>query len=229
MLSLTNAATLGFSSTPTSVDGVYGGAFLFPDAVLQTLLEIPFFVQFEENYGTLYMYGDKNAWDMSSPVAPEEFGCALFLDTFAPSTLFGGTATGTMAPFCATMTEASSGSPVDYAALWAMRTSATGGTFFPGVQGDIDLTGGYTTTSAIWTDGSNIGNGVVLSDMALNPDYSTVVGEDNVATESVAPIFVFSEGKVCYDSPPLWNGMYPDTFATYAAGAGVTICLDKIA
>ena len=62
MLSLTNAATLGFSSTPTSVDGVYGGAFLFPDTSMQSLLEIPFFLHFANNYGTLYMYGDKTAW-----------------------------------------------------------------------------------------------------------------------------------------------------------------------
>jgi len=229
MLSLTNAATLGFSSTPTSVDGVYGGAFLFPDTSMQSLLEIPFFLHFANNYGTLYMYGDKNAWDMSSPMSPTEFGCAFFLDTFTQSTLFGGTATGTMAPFCATMTEASSGVPVDYAALWAKRTDATGGTFFPGAKGAIDLTGGYSTKSATWTEGGNIGGATMISGMALMPDFSDILPADDVPTESVAPIFVFSEGKVCYDSPPLWNGMYPDSFAAYAAGQGVTLCLDQIA
>ena len=151
------------------------------------------------------------ARDMSSPMSPTEFGCAFFLDTFTQSTLFGGTATGTMAPFCATMTEASSGVPVDYAALWAKRTDATGGTFFPGVKGAIDLTGGYSTKSATWTEGGNIGGATMISGMALMPDFSDILPADDVPTESVAPIFVFSEGKVCYDSPPLWNGMYPDT------------------
>ena len=70
MLSLANAATLGFSSTPTSVDGVYGGAFLFPDTSMQSLLEIPFFLHFANNYGTLYMYGDKNAWCARAAPAP---------------------------------------------------------------------------------------------------------------------------------------------------------------
>ena len=61
MLNLINAASLGFASTPTAlVDGVYAGAFPAPDS--GGALEFPFFLVFGENYGTLYMYGDKSGW-----------------------------------------------------------------------------------------------------------------------------------------------------------------------
>ena len=74
---------------------------------------------------------------------------------------------------------------------------------------------------------------VKVSDMA----YDTMLGAPHFAapanltmgTESVAPSFVFTEGKVCYTAPPLWNGAYPDGFASYAASIGHSLCLDKIA
>jgi len=222
MLNLINAASLGFASTPTAlVDGVYAGAFPAPDS--GGALEFPFFLVFGENYGTLYMYGDKSGWAMDSPTSPEMFGCALFADSFEFASWTGmGTATTTNAPFCATFTAAMAGQNINRAYLWSLRTEATGGAFFNGVEGAVDLSGGYGTTSATWTDGQNIGGYVSISDMAV------VDEADDGPTESVAPIFTFSGGKVCYESPPLWNGAYPDAFATYAASIGVTICLDKI-
>merc|ERR1719223_1045213 len=109
MLPIANAATLGFASTPTSVDGIYAGAFPAPGS--DGALEFPFFLHFENNYGTLYMYGDKSAWTMDNPTSPAEFGCALFADSFEFASWTGmGNATGTNAPFCATLTEAMSGS-----------------------------------------------------------------------------------------------------------------------
>lgn len=162
---------------------------------------------------------------MDNPTSPAEFRCALFVDSGEFASWTGmGEATGTNAPFCATLTEAMSGSAFDGAALWSMASSAAGGKFFAGVEGYIDLSGGYTATSAYWTDGGNIGGYVMASDMAI-------VGEDeeDAPTASVAPTFIFSEGKVCYESPPLWNGQFPDAFGVYAMSVQDELCLTKIA
>ena len=128
----------------------------------------------------------------------------------------------------------------DYGAYWALASSAMGGSFFNGVQGSIDLSGGYGTASANWTDGQNIdpsGETVQVAAMALDvvaggaaPYYAQSAEGDlnTTATKSVAPSFGFFEGKVCYTAPPLWNGMYPDAFAAYAGSIGASLCLDKI-
>ena len=51
----------------------WSGAFLFlAPTVDLAQLEIPFFLHFEANYGTLYMYGDKNAWCARAAPAPAE-------------------------------------------------------------------------------------------------------------------------------------------------------------
>ena len=47
-------------AVPDAVEGVYGGAFPAPGSGGN--LEFPFFLVFEEGYGTLYMYGDKSGW-----------------------------------------------------------------------------------------------------------------------------------------------------------------------
>ena len=172
---------------------------------------------------------------MSSPDSPVEFGCALFADTGEFSVNVGGNATGTAAPFCATFTASAMGvDSIDYGAYWALASSATGGSFFNGVEGSIDLSGGYGTTSAVFTDGQNIGGYTTVADMAVDlveggaaPYYATA-DDLTMATESVAASFVFTEGKVCYTAPPLWNGMYPDGFAAYAGSVGASLCLDKI-
>ena len=184
---------------------------------------------------------------MSSPDSPVEFGCALFPDTFEMSVNVGGNATGTAAPFCATFTaSAMSVDSIDYGAYWALASSATGGSFFNGVEGSIDLSGGYGTASAVWAVGVCTGEQcadapsvtVPLAALALDvtaggvaPFYADSDDVPDLWTaglESVAQSFVFTEGKVCYTAPPLWNGMYPDGFAAYAGSVGASLCLDKI-
>ena len=53
---------------PDAVEGVYGGAFPAPGS--NSALEFPFFLKFQEGYGTLYMYGDKSAWCAAHPTHP---------------------------------------------------------------------------------------------------------------------------------------------------------------
>jgi hypothetical protein len=238
---------------PEAVEGVYGGAFPAPGS--GGALEFPFFLKFENGYGTLYMYGDKMSWLNPVAVSPEEFGCALWVNADGSAGLAwymnydaeGNildpdfvAATGGDAPFCATLSAASMGvDSIDYGAYWALAEQVEGGFFFNGVEGEIDLSGGYGTESAVWTAGQNIdpsGAYVQVAAMALDvteggaaPYYATPDALWTMGTESVSPSFVFTEGKVCYTAPPLWNGAYPDGFAAYAGSVGQSLCLDKIA
>jgi len=237
---------------PKAVEGVYGGAFPVPDGSGSLSgLEFPFFLVFEEGYATLYMYGDKSTWAETPLETPLEFGCALFIDSDEYSTIVGGDAYNTTAPFCATLTGSAQAemygyyyavydydTTIDYSAYWALRTSAVGGSFFDAVKGAIDLSGGYGTASATFTEGQNIdpsGELVKVENVAIGstmgdvPYYFEHTFEMYAGTESVSASFVFTEGKVCYTAPPLWNEVYPDSLAAYAGSIGAPLCLDKIA
>jgi len=298
-------------AVPDAVEGVYGGAIPVPGT--GGALEFPFFLKFQEGYGTLYMYGDKMSWCAAPPpqthatpaplpapsnlpppvhthctppltprlpplphaspshalpltpshrrshpvaVSPSEFGCAMWLNADGSAGLAyfldDGSddfpaATGGDAPLCATLTAGVMGvDSIDYGAYWALAEQVEGGFFFKGVEGSIDLSGGYGTASAVWAVGVCTGEQcadapsvtVPLAALALDvtaggvaPFYADSDDVPDLWTaglESVAQSFVFTEGKVCYTAPPLWNGMYPDAYAAYAGSIGASLCLDKI-
>jgi len=241
-------------AVPDAVEGVYGGAIPVPGT--GGALEFPFFLKFQEGYGTLYMYGDKMSWSHPVAVSPSEFGCAMWLNADGSAGLAyfldDGSddfpaATGGDAPLCATLTAGVMGvDSIDYGAYWALAEQVEGGFFFKGVEGSIDLSGGYGTASAVWAVGVCTGEQcadapsvtVPLAALALDvtaggvaPFYADSDDVPDLWTaglESVAQSFVFTEGKVCYTAPPLWNGMYPDAYAAYAGSIGASLCLDKI-